>query len=107
MGYEGYNTYGIRARVETLGPNWAQNAPTHFFLELLVYWPWICAGEDGTLAQNHNEDDPLPGQFNMRLKHVSKQVSGYSPAHLRICLQIPKMIGSSLFQVAPIKFTKV
>ena len=35
--YKGYATYGIRARVETLGPNWAQNAPTHFVLELHVY----------------------------------------------------------------------
>ena len=30
-------TYGIIARVETLGPNWAQNAPTCFILELHVH----------------------------------------------------------------------
>ena len=30
-------TYGIRAGVETLGPNWAQNAPTGFTLELHGY----------------------------------------------------------------------
>ena len=36
-------------------------------------------------------------------EHVSTQVSGYSLAHLRICLQIAKRIASSLFWVAPIK----
>ena len=71
MRYEGYTTYGIRAKVETLGPNWDQNAPTFSTLELHVYWPWSCAGEDGTFAQNHNEDDPLPGQFNVRPEHVN------------------------------------
>ena len=31
FGNKGYITYGIRAIVETLGPNWAQNAPTFLF----------------------------------------------------------------------------
>ena len=35
--YRGYTTYGIRAGVETLGPNWAQNDPTGFTLELHGY----------------------------------------------------------------------
>ena len=35
--YSGYTTYGIRATVKTLGPNWAQNAATCFTLELHVY----------------------------------------------------------------------
>ena len=35
--YMGYVTGGIRAGVETLGPNWAQNAATCFTLELHVY----------------------------------------------------------------------
>ena len=35
--YMGYVTYGIRATVETLGPNWAQKSPTCFTLELHVY----------------------------------------------------------------------
>ena len=30
--YKGYVTDGVRARVETLGPIWAQNAPTYFIL---------------------------------------------------------------------------
>ena len=46
-----------------LGPIGLENAPTCFILELHVYWPWSCAGEAGTLAQNHNEDDPIPCQF--------------------------------------------
>ena len=33
----GYATYGIRARVEKFGPNWAQTTPTPFVLELHVY----------------------------------------------------------------------
>ena len=70
--FKGYITYGIGAQVETLGTNWAQNAPTCFTLALHVYWAWSCAGEAGTLAQNHNEDDPLLGKFNMRPEHVSK-----------------------------------
>ena len=92
--YKGYVTYGIRATVETLRPNWAQNAPTCFILELHVYSPWSCAGEAGTLAQNYN--NPIPCQLNVRPEHVSTQVSGYSLAHLRICLQIAKTIASSL-----------
>ena len=78
------------------------NAATCFNLGLHVYWPWSCVGEVGTLAQNHNEDDPIPWQCYVRPEHVSTQVSGYSLAHLRICLQIAKMIASSLFWVAPI-----
>ena len=35
--YMGYVTGGIRAGFETLGPNWAQNSPTCFILELHVY----------------------------------------------------------------------
>ena len=107
LSFKGYTKYGIRATVETLGPNWAQNAPTCFTLELRVYWHWSCAGEDGTLAQNHNEDDPIPCQFNVRPEHVSTQVSCYSLSHLRICSQIAKTIASSLFWVAAIKFTEV
>ena len=34
--YKGYATGGIRARVETLGPNWAQNAPTYFVSKLMI-----------------------------------------------------------------------
>ena len=34
---QGVVTYGIGARVETLGPNWAQNTPTHFVLDLHGY----------------------------------------------------------------------
>ena len=64
--YKGYVTYGIRARVEPLGPNWAQNAPTCFTWKYMSTDLWSCAGECGTLAQNHNEDDPLPCQFNVR-----------------------------------------
>ena len=92
-----------QSQVETLANNWAQNAPACFTLELHVYWPWSCAGEAGTLAQNHNEDDPIPWQCYVRPEHVSTQVSGYSLAHLRICLQIAKMIASYLFWLAPIK----
>ena len=32
----GYVTYGIRARVETLGPIWAQYAPTYFVSKLMI-----------------------------------------------------------------------
>ena len=35
--YRRYVTYGIRARVETLRPNWDPNAPTHFVLEIHVH----------------------------------------------------------------------
>ena len=62
-----------------------KNSPTCFALELHVYWPWSCAGKAGTLAQNHNEDDPILSEFNVRPEHVSTQVSGYSLAHLRMC----------------------
>ena len=48
-------TYGIRARVETLGPNRAQNAPTCFVLELHVYQPWSCVGEAGTLTRKSQQ----------------------------------------------------
>ena len=71
--YRRYFTYGIRATVETLGPNWAQNAPTCFILELHVYSPWSCAREAGTLAQNYN--NPIPCQLNVSPEHVSTQVS--------------------------------
>ena len=97
MRYEGYITYGIRARVETLGPNWAQNAPTHFVFELHAYSPWSWERKGGTLAQNPNKDDPLPCEFNVRTKDVSTQASSYSLDYLRICLQIAKTIASSLF----------
>ena len=92
-----YDTNGIRARVEKLGPNWAQNAPTHFVLDLHVYSPWRYAGDGGTITQNNNKDDPLPCELNVRPECVSTQVSGYSLDHLRICLQITKMIALSLF----------
>jgi len=52
----------------------------------LEHWP-----------ENHNKDDPIPCQLNVRPEHVSTQVSGYSLAHLRICLQIAKTNASSLF----------
>ena len=78
-------TYGIKAKVETLGTDWAQNAPTCFTMELHFYWPWSCAGEAGTLAQNYNEDDPIPCEFNVGPEHVSTQVSGYSLSHLWMC----------------------
>ena len=52
----------------------------------LEHWP-----------KNHSKDDPIPCHLNVRPKHVSTHVSGYSLAHLRICLQIAKMIASSLF----------
>ena len=52
----------------------------------LEHWP-----------KNHNKDDPIPCQLNMRPEHVGTQVSGYSLAPLRICLQIAKTIASSLF----------
>ena len=52
----------------------------------LEHWP-----------KNHNKDDPIPCQLNMRPEHVGTQVSGYSLAHLRMCLKIAKMIASSLF----------
>ena len=35
--YKRFTTYGIRARVETLGPNWAQDAPTPFSSKLHLY----------------------------------------------------------------------
>ena len=31
-----YVTYGIKARVEALGPIWTQNDPTYFVSELMV-----------------------------------------------------------------------
>ena len=34
--YKRYITYGMRARVETLGPIWAQNTPTYFISELMI-----------------------------------------------------------------------
>ena len=37
--YRWYVTDGIRARVETLGPIWAHNAPTYFVLELMIELP--------------------------------------------------------------------
>ena len=37
--YRWYVTDGIRARVETLGPIWAHNAPTYFVLELMIEFP--------------------------------------------------------------------
>ena len=92
-----YITYGIRARVKTLGPNWARNAPTHFVLDLHVYSPWSYAGEGGTITQNNNKDDPLPREIKVRTEHVSTQVSGYSLDHLGICLQIAKTIALYLF----------
>ena len=52
----------------------------------LEHWP-----------RNHNKDDPIPCELNVRPEHVSTQVSGFSLAHLRICLQIAKRIVSSLF----------
>ena len=52
----------------------------------LEHWP-----------KNHNKDDPIPCQLNVRPEHVSTQVSGYSLAHIRICLQIAKTNASSLF----------
>ena len=50
--------------------------------------------------KNHNKDDPIPGQLNVRPKHVSTQVSGYPLDHVRICLQLAKTIASSLFGLA-------
>ena len=82
--------------LEHLGLIGLKNAPTCFILELHVYGPWSCVEEARTLAQkNHN--NPIPCQLNVRPEHVSTQVSGYSLAHLRICLQIAKTIASSLF----------
>ena len=52
----------------------------------LEHWP-----------KNHNKDDPIPCQLNVRSEHVSTQVSGYSLSHLRICLQIAKTNASYLF----------
>ena len=72
-------------------------------LLLVLLWNYMstdigdCAVEARTLAQkNHNKDDPIPCQLNVRLEHVSTQVSDYFLAHLRICLQISRMIASSL-----------
>ena len=53
----------------------------------ISFWNYLSTNlgvvrKDETLAQNHNQDDPLPGEFNVRPEHVSKQVSGYSHAHL-------------------------
>ena len=48
-----------QSQVETLANNWAQNAPACFTLELHVYWPWSCAGEDGTFAQDSQRTWPF------------------------------------------------
>ena len=37
----GYITYGMRARVETIGPIWVQNAPKYFVLGT-NYWILLC-----------------------------------------------------------------
>ena len=73
-------------------------------LLLVLLWNYMstdigdCAAEARTLAQkNHNKDDLIPCQLNVRPEHVSTQVSGYSLAHLRICLQIAKTNALSLF----------
>ena len=50
--------------------------------------------------ENHNKDDPIPCQLNVKPKHVSTQVSSYSLDHVRICLQLAKTISSSLFGLA-------
>ena len=39
----------------------------------------------------------IPCELNVRPEHVSTQVPGYSLDHVRICLQLAKMIASSLF----------
>ena len=65
---KGYATNGIRATVETLGPNWTQNAPTCFTIEVHVHWPWSCVGEAGTLAQKSQKRWPntLSAQYETR-----------------------------------------
>ena len=57
----------------------------------------VVQGKREHWPENHNREDPIPCQLNVRPEHVSTQVSGYSLAHLRICLQIANTIASSLF----------
>ena len=42
--YKEFVTGGIRARVETLGPIWAQNAPTYFISELMIEFFLVITG---------------------------------------------------------------
>ena len=42
--YKGYVTDGIRVRVETLGPIWAQNAPAYFVSELMIEFHLVITG---------------------------------------------------------------
>ena len=69
----------------------------------LLFWKYmytdlgVVQGRLEHWPKNQNKDDPIPCQLNVRSKHVSTQVSGYSLVHLRICLQIAKTIALSLF----------
>ena len=49
--YPRYLTDGIRARVETLGPNWAQKRSYMFYFRTTCLLTWSCVGEARTLAQ--------------------------------------------------------
>ena len=57
----------------------------------------VVQGRREHCSENHNKDDPIPCQLNVKPKHVSTQVSSYSLDHVRICLQLAKTIALSLF----------